>query len=410
MDLRLYAHTKLNATIKLPASKSISNRALLIAALCDSTAIDGVAQCDDTDAMLAALSQVNEGVVDVGAAGTAMRFLTAYFAVKNPGKTVILRGSERMHSRPIGELVSALRLLGAEITYLENEGFPPLKITAAKLTPRRLTMRGDVSSQFISALMMIAPLIGGLEIELTGDIVSRPYIDMTALLMREMCADVEISGNTVRVGDAPYHWHHLGIEADWTAASYWVALKALMPESSIRLQGLTENRIQGDSMLLQLSKNLGIDCKWDGRDLVLASGYQCACSSFMDMAATPDIAQTFVTALCLMNKPFRITGLRTLRIKETDRIEALRSQLLKLGYKITIEGNDGISWHGEKTEADNQPVINTFNDHRMAMSFAAAAVRFPGIIIADAQVITKSYPDFWHHLAEAGFRIEEIEP
>ena len=407
MDLRISRKGNIDYDVVLPGSKSLSNRALLIMALCGNTGITGLAMCDDTDVMTRALGSDSDEI-NVGAAGTAMRFLTAYYAASQPGRTVIIDGSERMRCRPVAVLVDALRELGAEIEYLGNEGYPPLRITGSRLRPKHLRLRGDVSSQYISALMMIAPQIGGLQIELTGNVVSRPYIDMTASLMNEMCADVIVSGDVITVGDAPYHWHHYNVEADWSAASYWFGIKALVPQANLRLHGLNPVSIQGDSRLLTTMPGLGVKGDFLGDVLYLHNCPLCSCSSYIDVTATPDLAQTLAVTMCLLERPFRITGLSTLRIKETDRIEALRAELLKLGYVIDVEGNEAIGWHGRKTSPPAAPVIDTYNDHRMAMAFAIAAIRHPGIIIRDAQVVGKSYPLFWQHMAQAGFSIETI--
>ncbi len=406
MDLRISRNGNIDYDVMLPGSKSLSNRALLIMALCGNTGITGLAMCDDTDVMTRALgSDARE--INVGAAGTAMRFLTAYYAAQ-PGSTVVIDGSERMRCRPVAVLADALRELGARIEYLGNEGFPPLRITGTQLTPKHLRLRGDVSSQYISALMMIAPQIGGLQIELTGNVVSRPYIDMTASLMNEMCADVTVSGNVITIDDAPYHWHHYNVEADWSAASYWFGIKALMPQANLRLHGLSAVSIQGDSRLLTTMPGLGVKGEFMAGVLHLHNCPLCSCSSFIDVTATPDLAQTLAVTMCLLERPFRMTGLSTLRIKETDRIEALRAELLKLGYVIEVEGDEAIGWHGRKTLPQAVPEIHTYNDHRMAMSFALAAIRHPGLIIRDAQVVAKSYPQFWQHMAEAGFNVETI--
>ena len=408
MDIALVCGKNIDMDVQLPGSKSLSNRALLIMALSGGTAVSGLARCDDTEVMLRALGS-GGGEINVGAAGTAMRFLTAYFAVADPGRSVIIDGSERMRQRPIGVLVDALRSLGARIAYTGQEGFPPLRITGACLQPGRLKMRGDVSSQYVSALMMIAPIMGGIEIELTGTVVSRPYIDMTAALMREMCADVTIEGNTIRVGSEQYHWHHYTVEADWSASSYWWAIQALRPESRIRLHGLRPDSRQGDSRLTAIMPGLGVNGVWKSGVLHLGSCPLCSCSTFIDVAATPDLAQTLAVTMCLTERPFRMTGLSTLRIKETDRIEALRAELLKLGYVIDIEGNEAIGWHGKKVSVTTRPAISTYNDHRMAMAFAPAAIKHPGLIIRDAEVVTKSYPQFWQQLAQAGFEIKNIK-
>lgn len=408
MNIRLTAPPQVNASIALPASKSISNRALLIAALCgNEPQVLYPALCDDTAVMIGAL-QREGGTIDVGAAGTAMRFLTAYFATR-PGLTVTLDGIERMRQRPIGVLVDALRSLGGSIDYLGQEGYPPLRIKGSKMHGGIIEMDGGVSSQFVSAIMMILPVVGGGTIRLTGDIVSIPYIHMTAAVMRQMGAIVDINGNCITVGNQ-YTGNDIVVEADWSAAAPWYALAALVPASTIRLQGLTADSIQGDAQLVNLGSRLGIESRFDADGVSLDTRHfiGCCCSSFADMSATPDLVPSWAVLMCLLERSFRMTGVRTLHIKESDRIEALHDELLKLGYVLKIESEDAISWYGERTAIPQEPpVIDPYGDHRLAMAFAPAAVRFPGLVISDAEVISKSYPNYWRHLKQCGFSIEE---
>ena len=410
MTLQLTAPQQANGTISLTTSKSISNRALMIAALCGGEPqVLHPALCDDTAVMVDALAR-QEGDINVGAAGTAMRFLTAYFATRE-GMTVTLDGVERMRHRPIGPLVDALRSLGAHIEYLGQEGFPPLQITGSAMHGGNITMAGDVSSQFISAVMMILPAIGGGSIQLTGNIVSAPYIHMTAAVMRSMGATVDFTGNTIAV-DNGYKGNDIVVEADWSAAAPWYALAALLPQSSITLQGLTADSIQGDARLVNLGSRLGIASRFDAHGVTLDTSrfIDCCCSNFADMAATPDLVPSWAVLMCLLERSFRMTGVRTLRLKESDRIEALRQELLKLGYVLKIEGEDAISWYGERVAVTTQPpVIDSHGDHRMAMAFAPAAVRFPGLIIRDADVVSKSYPAYWRHLTQCGFTITPLD-
>ena len=410
MTLQLTAPQQANGTISLPTSKSISNRALMIAALCGGEPqVLHPALCDDTAVMVDALAR-QEGNINVGAAGTSMRFLTAYFATRE-GVTVTLDGVERMHHRPIGPLVDALRSLGAHIEYLGQEGFPPLQITGTVMHGGDITMAGDVSSQFISAVMMILPAIGGGSIQLTGNIVSAPYIHMTAAVMRSMGATVDFTGSTIAVGNG-YKGNDIVVEADWSAAAPWYALAALLPQSSITLQGLTADSIQGDARLVDLGSRLGIASRFDAHGVTLDTSrfIDCCCSNFADMAATPDLVPSWAVLMCLLERSFRMTGVRTLRLKESDRIEALRQELLQLGYVMKIEGEAAISWYGERVAVTTQPpVIDTHGDHRMAMAFAPAAVRFPGLIIRDADVVSKSYPAYWRHLTQCGFTITPLD-
>ena len=404
MNYRIIAPRRIEGEIDLPASKSISNRVLLLNALCATPGrLSNLAQCDDTDAVLSALAQPDASEVNIGAAGTAMRFLTAYFATRE-GREVVIDGTERMRQRPIGVLVDALRQLGADIEYVKAEGYPPLKITGTRLHGGALTVSGSVSSQYITAILLIAPVIGGIALTIEGEIMSRPYIDMTLALMNRYGV------NVIHVPAGEYTALDFTVEADWSAASYWWAMQAIVPQLRITLKGLEPQSLQGDSRIAELMSQMGVTGNWCGRYLDLRSngGVGCCCSTFADLSGTPDIAQTLVVMLCLMGRPFRITGLRTLRIKETDRLEALRTELRKLGYVVKVEGDDAICWHFETTAAEASPHICTYHDHRMAMAFAPAAIRFPGLIIDDAQVVSKSYPLFWEHLRQAGFKIEEV--
>jgi len=410
MNYRIIAPRRIEGEIDLPASKSISNRVLLLNALCATPGrLSNLAQCDDTDAVLSALAQPDASEVNIGAAGTAIRFLTAYFATRE-GREVVIDGTERMRQRPIGVLVDALRQLGADIEYVEAEGYPPLKITGKCLRGGALTVSGSVSSQYITAILLIAPVIGGIALTIEGEIMSRPYIDMTLALMARYGVKAEWRENVIHVPAGEYTALDFTVEADWSAASYWWAMQAIVPQSRITLKGLDSQSLQGDSRIAELMSQMGVTGNWCGRYLDLRSngGVGCCCSTFADLSGTPDIAQTLVVMLCLMGRPFRITGLRTLRIKETDRLEALRIELRKLGYVVKVEGDDAISWHFETTAAEASPHICTYHDHRMAMAFAPAAIRFPGLIIDDAQVVSKSYPLFWEHLRQAGFKIEEV--
>ena len=409
MILQLTAPRQVKASIPLPTSKSITNRALLIAALCgNEPSVLHPALCDDTATMIEALTR-HDGVINVGAAGTAMRFLTAYFATRE-GITVTLDGVERMRQRPIGLLVDALRSMGAHIDYLGEEGFPPIQVTGSKMQGGNIEMNGGVSSQFISAVMMILPVVGGGSIHLTGDIVSMPYINMTATVMRDMGATVNINGHDINIGKG-YTANDYMVEADWSAAAPWYALTALLPESLITLEGLTRDSIQGDAYLAELGRKLGIESRFSTGGVTIDSSHfiNCCCSCFTDMNATPDLALSWAVLLCLLERSFRMTGVRTLWHKESSRIEALRDELLKLGYVLKIEGEDAISWYGERINISQQPpTIDTHGDHRIAMAFAPAAVRFPGLIIHDADVVSKSYPSLWRHLEYAGFTIHEL--
>ncbi len=394
-------------TISLPASKSISNRALTISALTGGCTISNVADCDDTNAMRQALASPHAQTVNIGAAGTAMRFLSAYFAMQ-PWRTVTLDGSPRMRRRPIGELVEALRHCGAEIDYIGEEGFPPLGIDGRRLEAQApLRMRGNVSSQYVSAMMMIAPMMkSGLTIEIEGGLTSRPYVEMTAALMRHFGAEVTVGESEIAIASKPYKANTLTVENDWSAASYWYEIKALCPDLQIVLKGLSANSLQGDSRIAEYFRNFGVETVYTSEGVKLKHTPESITKNLtLDLSSQPDIAQTIVVTACLMGIPFRIDGLATLRIKETDRLEALRAQLASLGYAIEVIGDTALSWDGSRITADACPQIRTYDDHRMAMAFAPAAVCVPGLTILDAGVVSKSYPDYWQHLEQVGFKL-----
>ena len=273
-----------------------------------------------------------------------------------------------------------------------------------------VVMDGGTSSQFISAVMMVLPAIGGGSIRLVGDIVSMPYIHMTAAVMSDMGAHVNFTGDTITIGNG-YTGKDYLVEGDWSAAAPWYALAALLPQSQLTLNGLNADSIQGDRRLVELGRQLGIASRFDAAGVTLDTSHfiGCCCSAFADMSATPDLTMSWAVPLCLLERSFRMTGVSTLRLKESDRAEALREELSKLGYVLKIEGDDAISWYGEKTPVTQEaPVIDTHGDHRLAMAFAPAAVRFPGLIIRDADVVSKSYPGYWRHLEQCGFTITAL--
>ena len=391
--------------VSLPASKSLSNRALVINALSGGGGIlHNTADCDDTNAMLRALAEEGD-VVNIGAAGTAMRFLTAYFA-QLEGRSVTLDGSERMRHRPIGVLVDALRQCGAHIEYVMQEGFPPLKIEGKRLeAPSAVRLKGDVSSQYVSALMMIAPMIsGGLTIEVEGDMISRPYVEMTAAMMRNFGATVDVTDSHIRISGGGYRDVDYAVESDWSAASYWYEIKAVAPQVDIILKGLFADSLQGDSRVAEIYRRMGVTTSFTPIGVVL--GYDESLRQKrldIDLSGQPDLAQTIVVTACLLGMPFEVSGLKTLRIKETDRIAALCSQLRKLGYMVEAVGDEILRSDGKHIAIDETPRIETFDDHRMAMSFAPAAMVIPELMVLDSGVVSKSYPDYWNHLRNAGF-------
>ena len=401
-------------TVDLPASKSISNRALIIHALSGgSTLPENLSDCDDTSVIIEALRTMPEEI-NIKAAGTAMRFMTAYLSV-TPG-THILTGTERMKHRPIGILVDALRTLGANIEYIGEEGYPPLRITGSTLKGGLLEIHGNVSSQYISALLMIGPMLkDGLTLRLLDHIISRPYIDLTLWMMGEFGAEAEwTSADTITVSPKPYKSRDYFIENDWSGASYWYEILALNddPESEIRLTGLMDGSKQGDSITRYIFSLLGVKTKLQSKKagipqtITLKKNGHCVPKLEYDFVNCPDLAQTFVVACAAMNIPFHFTGLSTLKIKETDRIEALKTEMRKLGYVVKdIDGSE-LLWDGERCEPSLEQGIDTYEDHRMALAFAPYAMKHNGLVINNPQVVTKSYPHYWDHLRQAGFKVE----
>ena len=439
MQISLNVPEKLVASIALPASKSVSNRALLLQALCPVKryAIDNLAVCDDTDHMLQGVEAKRAGaqLIDIGATGTAMRFLTAYLAITE-GETVIT-GSERMQQRPIGTLVEALRELGADITYMNREGYPPLCIRGKKLQGGALEIEAGISSQYISALLMIAPcLADGLTLRLKGNIASRTYIELTLDLMRKYGAVAEWTDEqTIRVDAGAYEDIPLTVEADWSAASYWYELAAVAAhlghDVDITLPALTLDSRQGDRVVVQLFEPLGVKTRAT-IDKVCASERDSSLLEFSqqaqpklnsiavnsqftidksqlgkdnsqfewDFTHCPDIAQTLAVTCCLLGIPYVFKGIHSLRIKETDRVAALIAELRKLGFVLRAEGDERLVWDGERCEPDEHPVIATYDDHRMAMAFAPAALCYKNLTIEHPEVVTKSYPGFWEEIGK----------
>lgn len=417
MDYRITPPDDLiETTVSLPLSKSMSNRALIINALTPgSSPLDpaSVAACDDTDVMVKALSQPSVSEVNVGAAGTAMRFLTAYFAAVD-GCEVTIDGSDRMRRRPIRVLVDALKSCGADISYLAEEGFPPLRIKGRRLHGGEISLPASVSSQYISGLLMVAPTMdGGLTLTLEGDIISRPYLLMTLGMMRRQGVDASMEGNVISVPqgsayslpDSP-----IEIERDWSAASYWAEIVALSA-GFITLPGLRLESLQGDCRLAQYFEMLGVNTAPSDETpdaLEMSATPEQFSRIDLDLSEQPDIAQTIIVTCAVLGIPFHITGLSTLRIKETDRLSALANELLKFGVVVEIERDSEMIWEGRRMPVRTLPVIETYADHRMAMAFAPAAILLPDLIIRDVEVVTKSYPDFWRHLADAGFTLTPV--
>lgn len=397
MNIELtFVNKRVCGEVLLPASKSISNRVLIINALADSElAVENLSDCDDTNSMLRVLHS-NGNCFDIGHAGTAMRFLTAYLS-RIAGRWEIT-GSERMKQRPISVLVSVLNQLGAKIEYAGRENYPPLRIYGSRLTGGAVDIAASVSSQYISALMMIAPYMEkGLDLKLTGKIVSRTYIDMTIRIMREFGAEVSFENDMISVSPRPYSPVSYRVEPDWSAASYFYELLAIADGGEIRLPGLLRDSTQGDAQQRNVWKKLGVLTRFEEGTVILSKKQPEVKRLEYDFVEMPDLAQSFAVACCLMGIPFRFSGVETLRIKETDRINALIQELAKLGFCLRSEGDNLLAWEGELCPAGGLSV-STYHDHRMAMAFAPAALKLPGLVIVDKEVVTKSFPGYWEQL------------
>ena len=408
MAYKINPPKSLHTTITLPGSKSISNRALILNALSLSTyPIENLSVCEDTRVITDAFAS-NTNVFDVRGAGTAMRFLAAFLAGVE-GEWIV-KGSERMHERPIQPLVDTLITLGADIEYLEKKGYPPLEIKGKTLNGGEVYLTANVSSQFISALIMIAPTMkNGLTLHLEKEVMSKPYILLTQKMMEDYGVRIKWRDDTITVKPQPYTPVPYYVEPDWSAASYWYSFVALMPEAEVKLKGLKENSMQGDANIVNLFSDLGVATTFDEEGITLRKKKVEAKKFFHNFINEPDLAQTFTVACCLMNIPFFFTGLQTLKIKETDRIEALISELKKLGYVLRETENGILEWDGERCLTDETIVIETYEDHRMAMSFAPASLIFQNMYINYPDVVTKSYPSFWDDLQQGGFKLNELD-
>ncbi|MCB0842282.1 MAG: 3-phosphoshikimate 1-carboxyvinyltransferase [Bacteroidetes bacterium] len=397
----------LSGSIALPASKSESNRALIIQALNPGEInLDNLSSARDTQTMIKLLG--SEGhVLDVIDAGTTMRFLTGYFAAV--GRDQILTGTPRMCKRPIGILVNALRELGAEINYWSQEGFPPLHIVSkgSKMEGGEIRMAGNVSSQFITSILLIAPVVkGGVRLELTGEITSRPYIEMTISLMKKFGVEPQWEGQTLVVPEKHYSGGNYTIESDWSAASYWYSMVALADGADIFLQGLREHSFQGDQQVARIMEYFGVASEYQEGGVKLSKISPKNTESLLewDFTETPDLAQTIAVVSAATGIPIRMTGLHTLRIKETDRIDALVNELAKFGVNMEVEGNI-CTVRGQAGSAEKS--IKTYDDHRMAMAFAPMALRQSELLMKNPGVVKKSYPEYWDHLSQVGITHSE---
>ncbi len=402
-NLRFYHPTKkVFGTFYLPASKSESNRALIINKLSGNNIhIENLSDADDTQQLLRLLLR-NPKKIDVGDAGTSMRFLIACFCALNINK--VITGSHRMQQRPIGKLVNALRDIGFQIHYLRNEGFPPVEVIPIENKYLKLDVNMDAneSSQYISALLMIAPLFAkGLTIKLQNDIVSEPYIEMTLQMMKLFGIDHSRMKNEIRIEHQEYKKTTFKVDTDWTASSYWYSIAALSDEAEIFLEGLSKNSLQGDKIIAEWMKPFGIDTEFFPSGIkIKKDGTSIAEQVTFDFTDYPDLAQTIIVLAAAKNITLTITGIQTLTIKETDRIGALQNELKKMGAEL-LEEKNGVFILKSNFKLPSGK-IETYNDHRMAMAFAPLALKGE-IEIVNPSVVTKSYPAFWDHLNAAQF-------
>ncbi len=399
----------LSGDITLPASKSISNRLLIIRALSPRPFhINNLSCSDDTKVLEDALPSGKQ-IINIGHAGTSMRFLTGYYAI-SPGER-ILTGSARMKKRPIGELVNALQTLGADIQYIENEGFPPLRIKGKQIEGGKITINSGISSQFISTLLMIAPVLKkGLELNLAGKAVSPSYIQLTLKLMQLFGIKHEWKGSVIIIHNQVYKPDDITVEADWSSASYWYEMAAMAEKADLMIRGLSQSGLQGDSVLTALFEKFGVKTEFTEGAVRLTSKPKVLSRFDYDFINQPDLVQTFAVLCALRGIPFRLEGTQTLRVKETDRVHALKQELAKFGIRLDsaadgswIEFNDTTA--GSAHKAERTIKIRTYQDHRMAMAFTPAAIQGYRIDIDNPGVVSKSYPGFWEDIKKAGFRI-----
>ena len=394
---------KCNGKLRITGSKSETNRLLLLQALFSGLSIENTSESDDSEVMQAALKDKTD-VIDVHHAGTAMRFLTAYFAHLE-GREVVLTGSQRMQERPIKILVEALRSIGASITYEKEEGYPPIIIKGKKLTGGTVTLPADISSQYISALLLIGPVLeNGIQLDLVGKITSIPYINMTLSLLNNIGVQTEFKGQSIRV--APQKKPRLTtqiVESDWSSASYYFSIVALSDESEIHLTSYKKNSLQGDRVLREIYSKLGVSSSIEGQTLILKKEKVDLPNVLeWDLSKAPDIAQTIAVSCYGLGIGCKLRGLHTLKIKETDRLQALYNELTKLGAQVKVTDKSLELAAGSNFVADCS--LPTYNDHRMAMAFAPLALKVP-LIIENAEVVSKSYPTFWKDLEQIKFKI-----
>lgn len=400
----------IKGTIHLTTSKSESNRVLIIQALCKKPfAIHNLAKAKDTQTLQHLLELAKKGgpaTLDVGPAGTTMRFLTAYLSIC--GGEFVLTGSQRMQERPIGILVDALKAIGADIDYVEKPGFPPLKIRSTQPEGNAVSIDGSVSSQFITALLLIAPCLPkGLQLTFEGEVASRPYIEMTLKIMDYFGVKSEWNGATIRVNKQEYIAKDYTIEADWSAASYWFEIAALADEVDLTVTGLNQISLQGDAAIATIMSSFGVQVRYLSNGIHLQKSSQAKDNFQYDFSDCPDIAQTIAVTAAGLNIKAELAGLASLKIKETDRVNALIQELAKSGVKAVEELENILTVHPSDSFKRSPAPIATYEDHRMAMAFAPLAIVSDYIDIEHPGVVEKSYPAYWEDLKSVGFQITE---
>jgi 3-phosphoshikimate 1-carboxyvinyltransferase len=418
-----------NGTVQLTGSKSECNRALVIEALSGGKVkVENISDAADTVTLAGILRESEEigtesgnglhesphlathtsHLVNIGPAGTAMRFLTAYYAIGD--QEVVLTGSERMKQRPIGILVDALRSLGAHISYEENEGYPPVKLKGGfEQQTRKISIKGNISSQYITALLLIAARLPlGLELHIEGELTSRPYVEMTLTMLKQAGIQHNWQENVIAIEHQEYAQIALHIEPDWSAASYWYAIATLSDEAELFLPGLTSYSLQGDSVITELMANFGITSQFKDGGVLLTKEPKPIFRKIFDLKECPDLAQTIIVVCAALGHDASFTGLETLKIKETDRILALQTELAKIGVKL-IEKGLVYKLDCSEKQIPQRMFVNTYDDHRMAMAFAPLATVIPELEIEDADVVEKSYPAFWEDLQKIGFEVAQVK-
>lgn len=412
--LSFKGNKQIDTEISLTGSKSECNRALIISALSEHiVTVENLSVAADTVTLNQILQDLDKAaandsqLVDIGPAGTAMRFLTAFLAIK-PGHFT-LTGTERMKQRPIGILVEALKSIGANINYLEKEGFPPLQLSGPfEQKTANVQIKGDISSQYISALLMMAPALPlGLILEIEGELTSKPYVEMTLAMLAQVGIEHDWEENTITIGPQPFKPATLYVEPDWSAASYWYAIAALADEASLFLPGLNGYSLQGDSKITEIMANFGITSQFKNGGVYLKKEPKKVERKIFDLKECPDLAQTIVVVCAALGHDATFTGLETLKIKETNRVLALQTELAKIGVQF-IEKNFSYKLDCSNLHFPEKVTISTYEDHRMAMAFAPLALKIATVEIEEKQVVEKSYPYFWDDLQKAGFAVADL--